>query len=484
MLRLNFQLACCAVLSAAIALGQGAPVERSSAPLTMQAAVDLAGRNYPTIRASLAEVAAAQSGVDLAKTAYLPRTDLRLGVNRATRNNVFGLILPNAVIPAISGPVQDDSTITSTFGSSAGVLFSYEPFDFGLRRSNVQVAEALQVRAEAGRAVTEYEISLAAADAYLQAAATQRAVAAAEATVERMQVFNDTVDVLVKNELRPGADSSRARAELARARSELIRAEEEAAKSLATLAQWLGVAGETVAIEVAGLVDDPPLAVGEVDSVDAHPLMAAQDAEISVADARRGALEKEWRPTFQLQSALYGRGTGARIDGMFQGGAHGLAPSEGNWAVGFNMNFDLMDQRIASCMEKYGVRILRIALAAIFIWFGMLKPLGLSPAADLVKNTVYWLPPEIFLPILGWWEVLIGVFLLYRPTIRASLFLLFLQMPGTMLPLVLLPDVCFTKIPFGLTLEGQYIVKNLVMIGSAIVVGGTVRRKSSSTKRL
>ena len=345
MLRLNFQLACCAVLSAAIALGQGAPVERSSAPLTMQAAVDLAGRNYPTIRASLAEVAAAQSGVDLAKTAYLPRTDLRLGVNRATRNNVFGLILPNAVIPAISGPVQDDSTITSTFGSSAGVLFSYEPFDFGLRRSNVQVAEALQVRAEAGRAVTEYEISLAAADAYLQAAATQRAVAAAEATVERMQVFNDTVDVLVKNELRPGADSSRARAELARARSELIRAEEEAAKSLATLAQWLGVAGETVAIEVAGLVDDPPLAVGEVDSVDAHPLMAAQDAEISVADARRGALEKEWRPTFQLQSALYGRGTGARIDGMFQGGAHGLAPSEGNWAVGFNMNFDLMDYK-------------------------------------------------------------------------------------------------------------------------------------------
>jgi uncharacterized membrane protein YkgB len=148
------------------------------------------------------------------------------------------------------------------------------------------------------------------------------------------------------------------------------------------------------------------------------------------------------------------------------------------------MNFDVLDQRIASWMEKYGVRILRIALAAIFIWFGLLKPLGLSPAADLVKNTVYWLPPEVFLPILGWWEVLIGVFLLYRPTIRASLFLLFLQMPGTMLPLVLLPEVCFTKTPFSLTLEGQYIIKNLVLIGSAIVVGGTVRRKSSSTKRL
>jgi outer membrane protein TolC len=125
----------------------------------------------------------------------------------------------------------------------------------------------------------------------------------------------------------------------------LIRAEEEAAKSLATLAQWLGVAGETVAIEVAGLAGDPPLAAGETGSVDAHPLMTAQDAEIAVTDARRAAIEKEWRPTFELQSALYGRGTGAGIDGTFQGSAHGLAPSEGNWAVGFNMNFDLLDYK-------------------------------------------------------------------------------------------------------------------------------------------
>ncbi len=148
------------------------------------------------------------------------------------------------------------------------------------------------------------------------------------------------------------------------------------------------------------------------------------------------------------------------------------------------MNISEIDQRIASWMEKYGILFLRITLAVVFIWFGFLKPLGLSPAADLVKNTVYWFPPDIFLPILGWWEVLIGIFLLYRPLIRAALFLLFLQMPGTMLPLVLLPEVCFTKFPYGLTLEGQYIIKNLVLIGAAIVVGGTVRGRSSPTKKL
>ncbi|MEZ5394761.1 MAG: TolC family protein [Bryobacterales bacterium] len=324
---------------------QDSTPERPSRPLTIQTAVELAARNYPAIRASLAEVAAAEGGIDLAKTAYLPQAGLRVGVNRATRNNVFGLIFSNGVIPAISGPVQDESTITSTFGSSAGVLFSYEPFDFGLRHANVQVAEALKARAEAGRAVTEYEVTLAAADAYLQAAATERAVGAAKANVDRMQVFHDAVDVLVKNDLRPGADSSRARAELARARSELIRAEEEAAKSLATLAEWLGLAGEAVAIQPASLAGDPPAADLGSASLQTHPFAAGLQAEIAVAEARRAALEKEWRPTFQAQAAVFGRGTGARIDGTFKGGGNGLAPSEGNWAVGFNMDFDLFDYK-------------------------------------------------------------------------------------------------------------------------------------------
>jgi uncharacterized membrane protein YkgB len=126
-------------------------------------------------------------------------------------------------------------------------------------------------------------------------------------------------------------------------------------------------------------------------------------------------------------------------------------------------------------MHRYGHVSLRISLALVFIWFGILKPFHLSPAQELVERTVVWFPAEIFVPILGWWEVAIGVGLLFRPLIRAAIFLLLLQMPGTMLPLVLLPDVCFSQLPFGLTLEGQYIVKNLILISAALVVGGTVR---------
>ena len=142
----------------------------------------------------------------------------------------------------------------------------------------------------------------------------------------------------------------------------------------------------------------------------------------------------------------------------------------------FLHSFDRIDRAIAGWMQRNGIRLLRYSLGIVFIWFGALKFFdGLSPAESLVRRTVYWIDPDLFIPILGGWEVLIGLGLLYRPAIRVAIFLLFAQMPGTMLPLVLLPDVCFTVMPVGLTLEGQYIIKNLVLISAALVVGGTVR---------
>jgi uncharacterized membrane protein YkgB len=122
-------------------------------------------------------------------------------------------------------------------------------------------------------------------------------------------------------------------------------------------------------------------------------------------------------------------------------------------------------------LNRSSLTVLRFSLAITFIWFGALKPFGQSPAVELITKTVYWFDPKIFIPILGIWEMLIGICLLFPPLIRLGLGLLALQMPGTFLPLVLLPKVCFTSFPFDLTLEGQYIIKNLVLIGAGLVVG-------------
>jgi hypothetical protein len=125
------------------------------------------------------------------------------------------------------------------------------------------------------------------------------------------------------------------------------------------------------------------------------------------------------------------------------------------------------DTLLIGFSAKLGVPFLRFSIGIVFI----------SPAYDLVAATVYWLKPEIIVPMLGVWEVAIGVCFLIPPLTRLGIFLLALQMPGTFLPLVLLPKVCFTVFPFGLTLEGQYIVKNLVIIGAALVIGAGIKTK-------
>lgn len=134
----------------------------------------------------------------------------------------------------------------------------------------------------------------------------------------------------------------------------------------------------------------------------------------------------------------------------------------------------LIDKKISSWMANYCLLLMRISLALIFIWFGLLKPLGMSPEEELIRRTVYFFPPDIVLNTLGVWEVAIGLGLLYTPLLRVALLLLFLELPGTFLPLLILPDICFHSIPFGLSLEGQYIVKNLFFISSAFVIGSKV----------
>lgn len=138
--------------------------------------------------------------------------------------------------------------------------------------------------------------------------------------------------------------------------------------------------------------------------------------------------------------------------------------------------FEKIDIAITGWMARNGLTILRIGLGLIFLWFGALKFFpGLSPAESLVRNTVYFVNPEYFIPVLATWEVLIGIGFIWGKWLRITLLLLFLQMPGTAMPIFILPEVVWTAFPYGLTLEGQYIFKNLVLIASALVLGATVR---------
>jgi uncharacterized membrane protein YphA (DoxX/SURF4 family) len=143
--------------------------------------------------------------------------------------------------------------------------------------------------------------------------------------------------------------------------------------------------------------------------------------------------------------------------------------------------FNRVDVRLTQWMARNGITLLRISVGIVFFWFGVLKFLpGLSPAQDLAARTIETLSfglvqPSLSLPVLAAWECLIGLGMISGRFMRATILLLLLQMAGTITPLFLFPKETFTVFPIAPTLEGQYIVKNLVLISAALVIGATVR---------
>jgi uncharacterized membrane protein YphA (DoxX/SURF4 family) len=142
---------------------------------------------------------------------------------------------------------------------------------------------------------------------------------------------------------------------------------------------------------------------------------------------------------------------------------------------------DLIDARIARWMARHGVVVLRVALGVVFLWFGVLKFFpGLSPAQELASKTISLLtiglvPQGVGLALLAVLECAIGLGLISGKLVRLTLLLLAFQMIGAASPLLLFPDEAFTRFPFAPTLEGQYIIKNVVFVSAGLVIGATVR---------
>jgi uncharacterized membrane protein YphA (DoxX/SURF4 family) len=145
--------------------------------------------------------------------------------------------------------------------------------------------------------------------------------------------------------------------------------------------------------------------------------------------------------------------------------------------------FNAIDRRITAWMSWYGLLFLRFGLGTIFLWFGLLKffpnlsqPGELALATKTLDTLSFGLvKPDVARVLLGIWETAIGLGLLSNMFMRTTLLLLFVQMAGTVTPLVLFPDDTWQQFPFVMTLEGQYIVKNIVLVGAGFVIGAQVR---------
>lgn len=146
--------------------------------------------------------------------------------------------------------------------------------------------------------------------------------------------------------------------------------------------------------------------------------------------------------------------------------------------------FERLDAKVLALLERFALPLLRLSLGIVFVWFGILKITGQTPVGELVADTVFWLDPDLFVPLLGVFEVLVGVGLLFGRGLRLVLALFALQMIGTFLVLVVQPDVAFQNgNPLMLTTEGEFVVKNLVLLSAGVMIGSRLKVLSNWTGR-
>lgn len=323
-------------------------------PLTLKAAVDAALVNYPSIQVSQEQMNAAAAGIDLARTAYLPRIDTLAQVNRASRNNVFGQLLPQlpgSVIPSLSGPVIGSNNTGSAFGSALGALVTWEPFDFGLRRAGVDAAGSTRAQAEAALKRTRFEIAVATADAWMTVTVAQETVKAASAAMTRDDVIVKSTKALVDAELRPGVDLSRAEAELAAAKTQWIQATQAVNVAKAALSRFVGLDPDKIVLTGNAMAELPPDGKPTAPDAGANPVAAEQFAVVEQARAQLRMLERSYFPHFYLEGSVSARGTGAETNGKLLGGVNGLGPTVQNYALGLTVSFPVMDKPVIQAKE-------------------------------------------------------------------------------------------------------------------------------------
>ncbi len=316
------------------------PLSLLAQTYTVDQAVATALEKYAGVRVSSEKVTEAAQAINLARTAYLPQADFLAQANRATRNNVFGMLLPQSTLPGISGPPLAENSMTNVWGTAVGFLVSWEPFDFGLRAAKVNAASAHQRSSEAALTRTKFEIAAGAADGFLTVLAAEQIVRAAAAAVARAKTLEEIVGAQVRAELRPGVDAMRTKAEVALAEGQQIQSEQAVAMAKASLSQFLMVSEFTAA--PGALLDTPPAAILAQADLRSHPVAKERSALVEESQAKQKMLDKAYYPKFNLQGSTYARGTGANPNFTTGGAFSGLGPNIVNWGAGLTVTFPAM----------------------------------------------------------------------------------------------------------------------------------------------
>jgi outer membrane protein len=341
--QLRFGVLTAVVLSCwSAAAGQQAPSSQpaTKTSLTIAGAIEMAAAKYPSIRAAEQQREAAREEIGVARAAYFPRADLLWQGNRATTNKPNISPLGQATVPIPDAPARE-TTGQSDWNTATGVLFSWQPFDFGARHAQVGVAQfGLQLASRAAD-LTRLEVESAAAGAFLDVAAARQLVRVQQANVKRMEDLSRSIRVLVDNTLRPGADASQADAQLAMARTQLIQAQTQEQVRMEALANLLQISSDELQVDDTAILAQAPPEFSDTTSVESHPAVEQETAVRDQAKEQLHLLNRSWAPSFSLYGSVSGLGAGLSSTSppVFQGGTTGLTPQTYNWLAAVQVTF-------------------------------------------------------------------------------------------------------------------------------------------------
>jgi outer membrane protein TolC len=312
-------------------------------PFTIERAVQEAASKYPAIRAAEAQSEAAKNAIGVAQAAYLPRADMLWQLNRATTNKANLTPLGQSTVPIPTEPARD-TTGHSDWNTLTGVLFSWQPFDFGARHAQVGVTRSGYDAARHALELTRLDVESAAAGAFFDLAGARAIVRVQQANVERMQTLAHSIHVLVDNTLRPGADASQADAQLAQARTLLIQAQTQEKIRMEALANLLQISADQLQIDDSSLLGDAPSQPDQRTPLEAHPLVEQEAAIRDQAKEQLHLLNRSWVPNFSLYGSVSGLGAGltSTPTPVFRGGSSGLAPQTYNWVAAVQVSFSAL----------------------------------------------------------------------------------------------------------------------------------------------
>jgi len=316
---------------------------------TLKGAVEYAQRNYPNSLKSESQLRASRRNVSVQKmNEYLPESLFQWQEILASHNKLTEIFFGSPVFPAVSGPATNNVNMEPVFFSAGGFSIDWAPIDFGLHKARIGLAKSQSNQAAANLAVTDLDVGLAAANAFLDAVIAVQQIKAAQQNVASFEQFSQVVHAQVQAYLKPGADESLAQAQLANARNDLIRAQLTRDIAFANLANAMGMGGDLVDIDEKGLASyaEPANLQKEKPVFEEVPVLKASNAVLMSAYAQRKILDKEYYPVFHFLGGFNIRGAGLSktVAGARQSAnTSGVFPEIPNYQLAMIINWNFLD---------------------------------------------------------------------------------------------------------------------------------------------